>query len=244
MYIDSILTKTKKLSPEHRVVLDTLTIHRLTLVALILAVKYHEDNHYSQAYYAQVGGVSLSELNALERKFVAILEWDLDVNYDRFAKYFGELVCHPTVCKECQLDTAPVETKQPELPPTPKKSPKAASKSSKSSQVKSAFGKWTNSLSQNIAATRSIFTDLRSAQGLDDTDHSTSKKKSGRREEDSMAVEKENMSPGEPRETNSVYDRYEALSLEETNGPEPNSTPHWHDTVGMLMSQDVLVSAV
>jgi len=34
----------------------------------------------------------------------------LDVNYDRFAKYFGELVCHPTVCKECQADVAPVQT--------------------------------------------------------------------------------------------------------------------------------------
>jgi hypothetical protein len=242
MYIDTILTKTKKLSPEHRVVLDTLTIHRLTLVALVLAVKYHEDNHYSQAYYAQVGGVSLSELNAIERKFVAILEWDLDVNYDRFAKYFGELVCHPTVCKECQLDTAPMETKQPELPPTPKKSPKAASsKSSKSSQVKSVFGKWTSTLSQNIAATKSIF----ASQGMDETDRSVSGKKKPGRQEDAMAVEKENMSPGEPRETTTnVYDQYEALSLEETNGPEPQQTPHWHDTVGMLLSQNVLVSAV
>jgi hypothetical protein len=267
MYIDTILTKTKKLSPEHRVVLDTLTIHRLTLVALVLAVKYHEDNHYSQAYYAQVGGVSLSELNAIERKFVEILEWDLDVNYDRFAKYFGELVCHPSVCKECQADVAPADQKQ-EQPPTPKKSPKkeapkakeapkppspktkeAPKAPSKSAQVKSALGKWTNSLTQSVAATRSMFSEFRA--GTEDPDRSVwgkQKKTPGQR----LMVDKENLTPEDTLETDDVDEQYADLTLEETNGPEPDPDPdpeperrksHWHDAISMQVS-DMLVSAV
>jgi hypothetical protein len=251
MYIDTILTKTKKLSPEQRVVLDTLTIHRLTLVSLVLAVKYHEDNHYSQAYYAQVGGVSLSELNAIERKFVEILEWNLEVDYDRFSKYYGELVSHPSVCKECQLDTAPVETKVAERPPTPKKSPKAASNPTtttaakppapprkSSDKVKSALGKWTNSLSQNIAATKSIFSELR-AQATDE-DRSTKKGPSRQ-----STPEKENWSPGgEPMETNDASEPFSELSLDETTtGPDTNSSPHWHNAVS-IPNRDVLVGAM
>jgi len=268
MYIDTILTKTKKLSPEDRVVLDTLTIHRLTLVSLVLAVKFHEDNHYSQAYYAQVGGVSLSELNAIERKFVEILEWDLDVNYDRFAKYFGELVCHPSVCKECQADVAPAETKQ-EQPPTPKKgspkkgSPKKASPKketakppkppspkakeppkppSKSAQVKSALGKWTNSFSQSVAATRSMFSDFRAVppNGTDDPDRSVWGKQ--RKTPGQQLMDKENLTPEDTLETDDVGEQYADLTLEETQGPEGGKS-NWHDAISMQVS-DMLVGAV
>jgi len=286
MYIDNILTKTKKLSPEHRVVLDTLTIHRLTLVGLVLAVKYHEDSHYSQAYYAQVGGVTLSELNALERKFVQILEWDLEVSYDKFSRYFGELVSHPSTCKECQQDTAPVTDQKVttdqkvERPPTPKHTskchtsshtsqattaptappppppaapastapPSAAAKPplppTKSAQVKSAFGKFTNSL-HNLAATRSLFAELRPQVDEDGAVH----KKKALSRRDTAFVAKENQSPGvlgtEPMETNGdeLSQTFSELSMEEgVTGPDTNSSPHWHDIVPS--GHEVLVGAV
>jgi len=201
-----------------------------------------------------VGGVTLSELNAIERKFVEILEWDLEVEYDRFSKYYGELVSHPAVCKECQLDTAPVEQKiTTERPTTPKKSPKAASTShsvttttttkppappprKSSDKVKSALGKWTNSISHNLAATKSIFADLR-PQGADED--RSSKKKPPRRD-------KENQSPGvEPMETNDASESFSELSLDETTtGPDTNSSPHWHNAINAMPAPDGLVTAM
>jgi len=263
MYIDQILTKTKKADPEERVVLDTLTIHRLVLVSMVLAVKYHEDNHYSQAYYAQVGGVSLAELNSMERLFVTIVEWDLDVSYDRFVKYFGELVNHPEVCKECQADTVslhPTPTKPPKAPspskaPSPKppsapppksvKTPKTQPKETsvltpkKTPAPKSTFGKWASSVSLSVAAAKATFSDR---CNTDDSDASTFKKKlpsKTRREDVVAATEKENTSPVDDDEVTgdtSVCERYAELSLSESVGPVRKKSQHWHD---VCMSQDI-----
>jgi hypothetical protein len=257
MYIDQILTKTKKATPEQRVVLDTLTIHRLVLVSMVLAVKYHEDNHYSQAYYAQVGGVSLAELNSMERLFVDIVEWDLDVNYDRFAKYFGELVGHPGVCKECQADTisllagvkpSPAKTPTP-APPKSVKTPMTQGKETcnnspkKTPAPKSTFGKWTSSISQSVAATRAIFSDR---CNTDDSDGSVKKKAPFKTRRDDVVVvaEKENTSPAEEDEATgdtSVCEKYAELSLSDSVGPVRKKSQHWHDAC--CMSQDIMVVA-
>jgi len=256
MYIDQILTKTKKSSPEERVVLDTLTIHRLVLVSMVLAVKYHEDNHYSQAYYAQVGGVALTELNSMERLFVDIVEWDLDVNYDRFVKYFGELVSHPGVCKECQADTVSLTATPVKAPPTkatsttpttksvktPKTQPKETSMSPKKTPApKSTFGKWTSSIS--LAATRAIFSDR---CNTDDTPSSKKKAPSKTRREDIVVVvaEKENTSPLDDEETGGdtlVCEKYAELSLSESVGPVRKKSQHWHDAC--VSQDDVMVTA-
>jgi len=233
------------------VVLDTLTIHRLVLVSMVLAVKYHEDNHYSQAYYAQVGGVSLTELNSMERLFVDIVEWDLDVNYDRFVKYFGELVSHPGVCKECQADTISLLPTPVKAPPktattptsksvkTPKTQPRETCMSPKKTPApKSTFGKWTTSIS--LAATRAIFSDR---CNTDDPDGS--KKKAPfktRRDDVVVAAEKENTSPADDDEVTgdtSVCEKYAELSLSESVGPVRKKSQHWHDA---CMSQDILVA--
>jgi len=231
---------------------------------MVLAVKYHEDNHYSQAYYAQVGGVSLTELNSMERMFVDIVEWDLDVNYDRFAKYFGELVSHPGVCKECQADTVslvatpvkPPLTKATSTTPnppksvkTPKTQPKETSSSSspkKTPAPKSTFGKWTSSISMSVAATRAIFSDR---CNTDDSDASVSSKKKApfkTRRDDVVALsEKENTSPpadeDEVTGDTSVCEKYAELSLSESSvGPVRKKSQHWHDA---CVSQDIMVVA-
>mmetsp|Transcript_25583 Transcript_25583/g.21925 ORF Transcript_25583/g.21925 Transcript_25583/m.21925 type:complete len:127 (+) Transcript_25583:72-452(+) len=42
---------------------SALNVHRLVLTALTIAAKFHDDIYYSNAFYARVGGVSVSELN-------------------------------------------------------------------------------------------------------------------------------------------------------------------------------------
>lgn len=46
--------------------LNALTWHRLMLTSLCLAMKFHSERYYNNAYVARVGGISKKELNQLE----------------------------------------------------------------------------------------------------------------------------------------------------------------------------------
>lgn len=45
-------------------------LHKLLLLAIILAAKYNEDHIFSNTYYAKVGGIDLTELSYLETSFL------------------------------------------------------------------------------------------------------------------------------------------------------------------------------
>jgi hypothetical protein len=67
---------------------DSLSVHRVVLSALVVAAKFFDDCYYSNAFYAKVGGVKVSELNALEVAFLAeLLHWNLHVTASDFAHY-------------------------------------------------------------------------------------------------------------------------------------------------------------
>ncbi|NBW88348.1 MAG: hypothetical protein EBR51_00275 [Gammaproteobacteria bacterium] len=51
------------------------TIRRLTLVAHLLAAKFHDDRMYSNGHWAASEGISTAELNALEVLFLKALDW-------------------------------------------------------------------------------------------------------------------------------------------------------------------------
>jgi hypothetical protein len=57
----------------------------------LLAIKYNEDDYYSNQYYARVGGVSLNELNELEYNLLILLEFDIFVDDDVYTKYENQL---------------------------------------------------------------------------------------------------------------------------------------------------------
>eukprot|EP00755_Sulcionema_specki_P003374 Sspe_Gene.27515::Locus_11909_Transcript_1_1_Confidence_1.000_Length_950::g.27515::m.27515 len=62
---------------------NTLNMHRLLIASLVLATKWCDDNPCKfalQKRYAQVAGITLEELNILERKALQDLEWDLYVS--------------------------------------------------------------------------------------------------------------------------------------------------------------------
>ena len=50
--------------------------------------------HYNNAYFARVGGVELSEMNALELHLLFALRFRLNVAPDTFARYCAALECH------------------------------------------------------------------------------------------------------------------------------------------------------
>ena len=58
---------------------------------MLLAIKYNEDDYYSNQYYARVGGVSLNKLNELEYNLLILLEFDIFVDDDVYTKYENQL---------------------------------------------------------------------------------------------------------------------------------------------------------
>jgi len=56
--------------------------------------KFFDDHYYNNAYYAKVGGVTYSEMNALEVEFLFMLNFDLFVTTETYKQYYDELWNH------------------------------------------------------------------------------------------------------------------------------------------------------
>eukprot|EP01022_Parablepharisma_sp_SALTPOND_P001187 TRINITY_DN105776_c0_g1_i1.p3 TRINITY_DN105776_c0_g1~~TRINITY_DN105776_c0_g1_i1.p3 ORF type:complete len:108 (-),score=17.03 TRINITY_DN105776_c0_g1_i1:101-424(-) len=59
---------------------------------MLLAIKYNEDQYFDNKYYARVGGVSLEELNFLEREILSLLDYELYVDPNIYKKYLNEIL--------------------------------------------------------------------------------------------------------------------------------------------------------
>eukprot|EP00756_Hemistasia_phaeocysticola_P024719 Hpha_TRINITY_DN15964_c1_g3::TRINITY_DN15964_c1_g3_i1::g.73474::m.73474 len=64
-----------------------LNVHRLLLAALTVSNKYCLDIPFLNSHYARVGGVSVEELNALERQLLQLLEFDVHLEKEEFQCY-------------------------------------------------------------------------------------------------------------------------------------------------------------
>ena len=62
-------------------------IHRLLFAASIVAIKFNEDDYYSNEFYAKVGGVSLDEANKMEEEFCALIQFEFFVTVELFMQY-------------------------------------------------------------------------------------------------------------------------------------------------------------
>eukprot|EP01064_Diplonema_japonicum_P012111 TRINITY_DN1957_c2_g4_i1.p1 TRINITY_DN1957_c2_g4~~TRINITY_DN1957_c2_g4_i1.p1 ORF type:complete len:193 (+),score=31.19 TRINITY_DN1957_c2_g4_i1:28-579(+) len=62
-------------------------IHKLLLATFLISVKLTEDQCYSNAYYAGVGGMSTSALNSLEKCALQLLNWDLFIAESEYNNY-------------------------------------------------------------------------------------------------------------------------------------------------------------
>jgi hypothetical protein len=71
------------------------SIHRIYLVAILLASKYIEDDYYMNDDMAKYGGISLDEINRLEKKFCDWLDFDFIIfpnTFNQFRKLFVGMV--------------------------------------------------------------------------------------------------------------------------------------------------------
>jgi hypothetical protein len=62
-----------------------VNVHRLAMVAFLLAVKFSEDSFIGGEWWAKVGGVPCSELKLLEARFCTLLNWKLSVSDSAYA---------------------------------------------------------------------------------------------------------------------------------------------------------------
>jgi len=96
IYIDRLIQKNNFLLTE-------LNVHRVVITAVLLAAKFFDDAYYNNAYYAKVGGVLVSEMNALECEFLFKIDFSLRVVPEVFEKYKAELISHSSALGLSQI---------------------------------------------------------------------------------------------------------------------------------------------
>lgn len=69
-----------------------LTIHRLIVIAVMIAAKFHDDTFYDNRHYGKAGGMTMREINVLEAAMLKALDWRTHVTVHEYGLYH-DLVC-------------------------------------------------------------------------------------------------------------------------------------------------------
>ena len=59
----------------------------LVLSAVLLTSKVFNDTYYTNRYIAEVGGVTLANINDLEMYFMDVLDWNVNITTEEFEFY-------------------------------------------------------------------------------------------------------------------------------------------------------------
>ncbi|GJN02179.1 hypothetical protein PR202_ga19503 [Eleusine coracana subsp. coracana] len=101
VYLDRLLRRGGR-----RLAVDSYTVHRLLITAVLAAVKFMDDICYNNAYFARVGGISLPEMNYLEVDFLFSVGFDLNVSPETFGHYCAVLQSE-MLCLELRTPAPP-----------------------------------------------------------------------------------------------------------------------------------------
>ncbi|KAF5188323.1 Cyclin-u4-1 [Thalictrum thalictroides] len=71
--------------------INSFNVHRLLITSVMVAAKFMDDMYYNNAYYAKVGGISITEMNYLEVDFLFGLSFHLNVTPNTFHTYCSYL---------------------------------------------------------------------------------------------------------------------------------------------------------
>ncbi|GAA5820332.1 hypothetical protein JCM10212_002767 [Sporobolomyces blumeae] len=99
--------------------ISSLTVHRFIIAAVSVGSKALSDAFCTNGRYARVGGVSVVEMNLLEKEFCEAIDWRLTTSGAVLAHYYTSLVrSHPSY----RLSTAPIPDPGPSVPLAPEAS--------------------------------------------------------------------------------------------------------------------------
>lgn len=68
----------------------------------MLAAKFFDDVYFTNAFYADVGGITVDELNTLEVDFLCRIRFNLYVTPQDYQRYYLDICDHcSTLCRNC-----------------------------------------------------------------------------------------------------------------------------------------------
>ncbi|OEL19089.1 Cyclin-P4-1, partial [Dichanthelium oligosanthes] len=102
VYLDRLLRRGRR--GRGALTVDSYSVHRLLITAVLAAVKFMDDVCYNNAYFARVGGISLPEMNYLEVDFLFGVGFDLNVSPETFGHYCAVLQAE-MLCLELETMT-------------------------------------------------------------------------------------------------------------------------------------------
>ena len=70
-----------------KVTLTYYNIHRIIFAAILISIKYNEDNFFDNKYYSEIAGIKLNDLNLIEYTFIKLCDFKMFVSKDIFDKY-------------------------------------------------------------------------------------------------------------------------------------------------------------
>jgi hypothetical protein len=78
-------------------------LYQTFLAAITVATKFLEDRHPRNTYFAELGGVTVPELNELELNFLSVLNWDVNVDLGTLSTYVYSIPGHARECSRCLM---------------------------------------------------------------------------------------------------------------------------------------------
>ncbi|KAL0079023.1 cyclin [Phycomyces blakesleeanus] len=85
-----------------RLRIDSRNIHRLIIAGVMVATKFFSDRSFTNARYAKVGGISVTELNSLEIEFLRLNNYSMNVSVEELENYGNQLVLHANRQKQAR----------------------------------------------------------------------------------------------------------------------------------------------
>jgi hypothetical protein len=85
MYLDKLKRS------DSSVRLTSFNFQRLLLVSIMTAAKFFEDEYYSNRHWAEIGGLTVQELNSLELEFLFRMAFNLNVKRDQYEAFVNQI---------------------------------------------------------------------------------------------------------------------------------------------------------
>ena len=82
-----------KLIEKENFVLGINNAYRLLLGAVVLAKKVLEDIRFNNAYYCDIGGISVNELNMIEYSLFTRINFDVNLKMEDVNKVYSQIIC-------------------------------------------------------------------------------------------------------------------------------------------------------
>lgn len=79
---------------KQKIAITNKNSHRIILVSFLLAMKNYEDNYFSNRHLAKLGGITVNELNFLERETLMYLGWALETTPEEYSEYYYRILTY------------------------------------------------------------------------------------------------------------------------------------------------------